>query len=171
VQFASGGTTYSFLLPENSTTVPNIQLQTGTLPCTITVSLDLQANAQDVTPAGLQPVVIVVPNSPPVITNVGLARSGDTITVTVQGYSSTRDMVSADFTFTPAAGQSLSDPSVTVDVSSEFANWYSQPTSLQYGSAFTYTQTFNLSSDASTVGSVSVTMTNSVGTSSAGTAK
>jgi hypothetical protein len=134
------------------------------------VTLELQADGQDVTPASLQPVVIVVPNSPPAITSVSLARSGDTITVTVEGYSSTRDMSSAVFTFTPAVGQSLSDPSVTVDVSTEFANWYSQETSLQYGSAFSYTQTFNLSSDASTVGSVSVTMTNSVGTSSAGTA-
>jgi hypothetical protein len=170
VQFASGGTTYTFLLPENSTTVPPIQLQTGTLPGTIIVTLDLHADGQDVTPAGLQPVDIIVPNSPPTLTSVSLARSGDTITVTVEGYSSTRDMASADFTFTPATGQTLSDPTVTVDVSSEFANWYSQTTSLQYGSAFTYTQTFTLSSDASTVGSVSVTMTNSVGTSSAGTA-
>jgi len=170
VQFASGGTTYSFLLPENSTNVPTIQLQTGTLPGTISVTLDLQAEGQDVTPAGLQPVAIVVPNSPPTITSISLARSGDTIKVTVEGYSSTRDMSSAVFTFTPAVGQSLSDPSVTVDVSSEFSDWYAQETSLQYGSAFTYTQTFNLSSDSSTVGSVSVTMTNSVGTSSAGTA-
>ena len=171
VQFASGGTTYSFLLPENSTLVPALQIQTGTLPGSITVTLDLQANGQDVTPASLQPVVIIVPNNPPVITSMTLARSGDTITVTVQGYSSTRDMVSADFTFTPATGQTLSDPSVTVDVSSEFATWYADATSLQYGSAFSYTQTFDLSSDASTVGSVSVTMTNSVGTSSAVTTK
>ena len=165
VQFSTGGTTLTFALPANSTTIPAIQIQTGTLAATITVTLTLESGGQDVTPSGLQPVVIVVPAVAPVISSATLTRSGDTLTVTIQGYSSTRDLSSAVFTFTPAAGATIDNPQVTVDVSSDFTSWYSQETSDQYGSAFSYTQIFNLSSDASTVGSVSVTLTNSVGTS------
>jgi hypothetical protein len=170
VQFSTGGTTYSFTQPANSTTAPTIQLQTGTLAGTITVTLTLEANDQDVTPAGLQPVVIVVPASAPVLTSISLIRSGNTLTVTVQGYSSTREISSALFNFTPAAGQALQESQLTVDVATDFSTWYTQPSSNQYGSAFSYTQAFDLSSDASTVGGVSVTLTNSVGTSNVETA-
>jgi hypothetical protein len=170
VQFSTGGTTYSFTLPANSTNAPTILLQTGTLAGSITVTLTLEANDQDVTPAGLQPVVIIVPASAPVLTSVSLNRSGNTLTVTVEGYSSTRDMTSALFNFTPAAGQELQDPQLTVDVATDFSTWYAQQSSIQYGSAFTYTQAFDLSGDASAVGGVSVTLTNSVGTSNVVTA-
>jgi hypothetical protein len=170
VLFANGLTTYTFPLAANSTAVPTIQLQTGTIEATITVTLSLTAGGQDVTPAGLQPVVISVPASAPVITSTTLTRNGTTLTVTIQGYSSTRDMTSAIFNFTPAAGATLDDPQLTVDLGSSFATWYGDASSIQYGSAFTYTQNFTLSNDASTIGGVSVTLTNSVGTSNAGTA-
>ncbi len=170
VQFSTGGTTYTFTLPANSTNAPTIQLQTGTLAGTITVTLTLEAENQDVTPTGLKPVVMVVPASAPVLTSIGLTRNGNTLAVTIQGYSSTRDMSTAFFNFTPAAGQALQDAQLTVDVATDFSTWYTQQSSIQYGSAFTYMQTFDLSSDASTVGGVSVTLTNSVGPSNVETA-
>ena len=167
VQFSTGGDTLNFTIPANSVTTPTVQIQAGTLAATITITLTLEANGQDVTPADLQPVVIQVPAAPPVISSVAVARSGDTLTVTVQGFSSTRTMSSATFVFAPAAGSTLSNSSVKVDVGSAFADWYAQTASQQYGSAFSYTQTFQLSNDASTIGSVTVTLTNSVGTSNA----
>jgi hypothetical protein len=171
VQFSTGGTVDTFTLPANSTSVPQIQIQTGTLTGTITVNLTIEQNGQDVTPAGLQPVVITVPPVAPVITSVLISGSGTNLTVTVQGYSSTRDMSNASFTFTPAvSGFSIATPQVTIDVSSEFANWYAQAESLQFGSAFLYTQNFDLSSDSSAIGGVSVTLTNSAGTSTPATA-
>ena len=174
VQFSTGGTTLTFALPANSTTIPAIQVQTGTLAATITVTLTLESGGLDVTPSGLQPVVIVVPAVAPVISSATLTTSADTpktLTVTIQGYSSTREVSSAVFTFVPIAGATIDGSPVTVDVSSDFSSWFSQETSDQYGSAFTFTQTFNLSSDSSTVASVSVTLTNSVGTSNSVTAK
>jgi hypothetical protein len=170
VQFSTGGSTFAFTLPANSTTVPAIQLQTGTIASTITVTLTVESDSQDLTPTGLQPVVIDVPASAPVITSVVLARNGTSLTVTIQGYSSTRDMTSADFTFTPASGDSISDPQLTVDLATSFSGWYGESTSTQYGSAFTYKQNFTLSNDASTIGSISVKLTNSAGSSSAGAA-
>jgi hypothetical protein len=172
VQFSTGGTTYTFTEPANSTTVPIIQIQTGTLEATITVTLTLESGGQDVTPSGVQPVVISVPATAPVITSVSLTRDGTILIVLVQGYSSPREVTNANFDFTAASGDSINDPQVTVNnVETDFTDWYGQDASTQYGSAFTYTQTFLLSNDASTIGSVSVTLSNSVGTSNAVSAR
>ena len=131
---------------------------------------DPESDGQDVTPAGLAPVVIVVPPAAPVITSVTLERNGTTLTVIVLGYSTTRDMTSADFTFSPASGDTISDPQLAVDLGTSFTGWYGQADSILYGSAFTYTQNFTLNNAATTIGSVSVKLTNSIGTSAAGTA-
>ena len=165
VQFATGGTTYQFTIPANTTTTPKIQLQAGTLPATITVTLTLTADGQDVTPEGLAPVVIDVPVTAPTISSVTLTRDGDNLTVTVQGFSSTRQMDDATFIFTAADGSSISNPNITVGNTTAFGDWYSQSDSTQYGSLFTYVQNFTLSNNASTISGVSVTLTNSSGTS------
>jgi hypothetical protein len=165
VQFASGGASYTVTLPANSTTPVPLQLQTGTLAGTLTVTAALSAGGTDITPTSLQPLVILVPQSAPVITSVSIARNGKTLTVTVQGYSSTREVQSANFQFIGASGSPIANPDVTVRLNTAFANWYSQATSNQYGSAFSYVQSFTLSQDASTIGSVSVTLTNNVGAS------
>ena len=167
VQFSTGGTTLNFTIPANSTTTPTVQLQTGTLAATITVTLTLTADGQNVTPESISPVVIDVPAVAPVISSVKLARSPDSLTVTMEGFSSSRDMTSATFNFTPAGGAKLTDSQVVVDVSDAFTSWYGLGTSDQYGSAFTYTQTFQLNNSSTAIQSVSVTLTNSVGTSTA----
>jgi hypothetical protein len=171
VQFASGGATYTVTIPANSTTVVPVQLQTGTLAGTITVTTTLNAGGTDITPTSLQPVVIQVPQSAPVLSSVSLVRSGTTLTVTVQGYSSTREIQSAHFHFTGLNGETLANPDVTVPLGAAFTQWYSSTLSNQYGSGFSYTQSFTLSQDASTIGSVSVTLTNTIGTSNSESAQ
>ena len=165
VQFASGGDTFTFTLPANTTTTPTIQLQTGTLSGSITVTLTLTAGGDDITPASLQPVVIQLPPAAPIVSSLSLARSGTSLTVTIQGFSNTRDMKTANFTFTAASGANINNPNVTVPLDSAFITWYGQATSDQYGSAFTYSQTFLLTDDATTIGGVSATLVNSIGTS------
>jgi hypothetical protein len=171
VQFSTGGTTFNFTIPAGSTTTPTVQIQTGTISSTITVTLTLQANGQDIEPPSIVPITVTVPNAAPVITSVTLTRDGNTLTVNIDGYSSTRDMSNAIFEFTAAAGQSVNPPEINVDVSTEFNTWYSSDASAQYGSSFAYSQVFNLSNDASTIGSVSVVLTNSVGQSNEVTAQ
>lgn len=171
VQFAGGGTTYTVTVPANSTAPVPVPLQTGTLAATITISATLQAGGTGITPSTLQPVSIQVPASAPFISSVALVRSGSTITVTIQGFSSTREMQSADFHFVPASGASIANPDVTVKLGNAFASWYSQAASDQYGSAFTYVQTFTLSQDSSSVGFLSVTLNNSIGSSNIGSAQ
>ncbi len=166
VQFASGGRTLTVLVPANSTTVPPILLQSGTDAGAITVTLQLTAGGVSANPAGLEPVVIEVPNAVPVVKNVTVARSAGQLTVAVQGFSNTRQLIRAIFEFTPAPrAPSIGTPEITLSVNTPFADWFSSADSIQYGSTFTYTQIFDISGSAANIGSVQVTLTNSVGAS------
>jgi hypothetical protein len=166
VQFASGGRTLTLLVPANSTTVPPILLQSGTDAGAITVTLQLTAGGVSANPPGLQPVVIEVPNAVPVAKTVTVTRSAGQLTVAVQGFSNTRELTQATFEFTAAPGApKVTTPEVTLPVGTIFADWFSSADSIQYGSTFTYTQIFEISGSAANIGSVQVTLTNSVGAS------
>jgi hypothetical protein len=170
IQFASGGRTSTFTIPANTTATPSFQIQSGTDAGTITITLVLTAAAQVVTPANIVPLQIVLPPAPPVITSMTLTRSANIITVNIIGYSDTRDMTQAAFHFTAAPGQTISNPDITLPAAVLFSSWYSTAPSQAYGSNFLYNQTFDLSADQSTIGSVTVTLTNSAGASATATA-
>ena len=171
IQFSTGGRTYSFTVAANSTTVPAILLQSGTDAGTITVTLTLTAGGQNVTPGSVQPLVIVVPAVVPSLTSLTLTRSGDTVTVNAIGFSNTRQVTQAEFKFTGAGGQAIDNPDVIVDVTTLFSTWFANVASQAYGSAFLYTQTFNLNTSESNIGSVTLTLTNSSGASTSATAQ
>ena len=169
VQFASGGRTLTFTIPANSTTVPPIRLQTGTVAGTITVPLVLTADGANVTPTTLQPVVITIPPAVPTISSSTLTRSGNQLTIVMKGFSNTREVSQAHFHFIGISGAQIATPDVTVPATTFFATWYNSTDSDQYGSTFTYTQIFNVSDGAANIESVEVTLTNSVGASVAQT--
>ena len=52
-----------------------------------------------------------------------------------------------------------------------FTGWYQSPTSDNFGTTFLYTQPFTLNADASSVGTVTVTLSNSKGDSQPETAQ
>jgi sugar lactone lactonase YvrE len=170
VTVAPGGRSLTFPLAANSTATPVVMVQVGNVSGTITVTLQLTAAGVNVTPANVVPVTIVVPRVAPTITSLTFSTSGNTLTVLVTGYSTTREIQSGTFTFTPASGASLNQKSITVPASTLFQTWYTTTDSAQFGSAFTYTQLFTLSGNASTVAGVGATLTNSVGTSTEVTA-
>jgi len=106
------------------------------------------------------------------VKTISMNQNAGQLTVAIQGFSNTRELTQASFVFTAAPGSSLiSNPDVTVDVGKDFANWFSSGDSIQYGSTFTYTQIFSITGDASNIGSVQVTLTNSVGPSTPQTAQ
>ena len=162
IQFASGGRTKTFQIPANSTATPSIQFQAGTVAGAIGLTLDLTAGGVDVTPATVQPVAIQLPAAVPGITSATFTQTGETVTVTVVGYSNTVQMGNASFHFTAADGGSLKTPDVAVNVGTLFGTYYSSGAAAIYGSEFTYVQTFTLS-DSTKIGQVMVTLTNSVG--------
>lgn len=173
VLFSNSETTEAVTI--NAGTGPStsqFQFQAGSTAGTITVTIDLKlAGGQDVTPSNLQPVTVTVPASTPAISSATLTRSGQSIQVAVIALSSTRDMTQAQFHFTPVAGKSLKTTDVTVSLTSVFQTWYGSSNSDQFGTNFTYTQPFTLDGNATDIQSVSVTLTNSAGTSGAATAQ
>lgn len=171
IQFAGGGRTLNFVVPANTTITPPIQLQSGTTAGTITIPVTLTAGGVNVTPASVQPVVIVVPPAVPSLTSATLTRSGDQLTIAMVGFSNTREMAQATFHFVAAAGAQIDTPDVTVPASTIFSTWYGSTPSDQYGTSFTYTQVFTVSSGAAAVGSVEITLTNTVGASTVLTAQ
>ena len=171
IQFANGGRNFTFTVPANSVTTPAVQLQAGTVAGTITVPLTLTAQGVDVTPANLPPVTIVVPKTIPTVSTTTVKRSGTQLSVAIHGYSNTREVTTATFHFTAAAGATINTPDVTAPVGPLFTTWFDSATSVPYGSTFTYTQVFDVSDDAANIGSVQVTLTNSVGVSTSQTAQ
>jgi len=166
VQFATGGRTFSFTVPAGSTATPQVALQTGTVAGTINVTLSLTADGVDVTPAGVSPITLVIAPGAPVVTSVTFTNSGTgQLTVVVNGFSNTRDMSKADFVFTGTGASALGSSTASVTTTSLFTPWYASATSDAYGSEFTYTQNFQLSQPDSGITGVSVTLTNSIGTS------
>jgi Bacterial Ig-like domain (group 3)/FG-GAP-like repeat len=171
VAFASGTTSYSFVVKANTTTVPTVQIQAGTVAETITVTPVLTANGVNVTPAALTPINIIVPPAIPSETATTLTRNGNQLTVSVDGFSNTREIIQANFHFVAAPGATLSTTDFTAPVTAEFATWFAGG-GLQLGSSFLYTQNFTVNDgDAGKIASVQVTLTNSVGISAVETAQ
>ncbi len=167
LQFAGGGRTLAFTIPALSTATPQVLLQSGTLSGTITITLALTTGGTNVTPPNLAPVVITVPASAPVVSNVTAAAptSGNAFTVVIDGLSNTLEVASASFHFNAKPGATISDPNITVQVPTPFAQWFGSADSVQFGSLFSYTQQFLLSGGSDSINSVDVTLTNSAGTS------
>jgi hypothetical protein len=171
VQFSAGGRTLPYTIAANSTATPTVQIQTGTVAGTATITLNVTANGTNVTPSTAAPVVINIPPTAPVISTAALARGGQTLTVMVHGFSNTRELTTAIFHFTGADGATITTPDITAPVTAIFAQWFSSTQSAQYGSSFTYSQEFTLSDDASNIGMVTVTLVNSLGQSNAAAAQ
>jgi hypothetical protein len=163
IQFATGGRTANFTIDAGNTTAPAIALQTGTVSGTIQVTLQAQAFGKDVTPQPQPTPKITLPAAAPVITAVQSATSGQTVSVQVTGFSSTREISQAAFNFGASQGSTLQSGQFTVAVDKAFASWYQDPNASKFGSQFIYTQTFTVQGDAAAVRLQSVTLTNTVG--------
>ncbi len=171
IQFSTGGRSVSFHIPAGQTTAvfstTSLSIGTGTVAGTITLTLEFFGpDGQNLTPQPAPTQVITIAPQAPVITNVTVNTTSGGIEVDVTGFSNTREMVSATFTFQAASGTTLQGGTQTITAGPLFATWYSNPTSDQYGSQFTFAQPFSISGNGS-VTSVSVTLTNTQGTSAA----
>lgn len=172
LQFSSGGTTATFSIGAGSNSARVAMIQQGTVEGTITVTLtSLTSNGTSVLPASGLTAAVGVPPLPPVITAgsvqiTNLTSSGFDVVLT--GYSVTRDMTTANFSFTAAAGTAFNGTTTfAVPVGPVFTTWFDSSAGQQNGSMFLLTVPFTISGPTSVLGSVSVTLTNSVGTSAA----
>ncbi len=173
---SSNGKTLCFPIPANSsgpvTTLDDSgQYMLGTVAGTITVTLN--SITEGSCPAGTGPNLITgsplvatqtVAPSVPIISAVMASGSPTAgITIVVTGFSNTKDLASAAFSFTSPVGALVNGANQTVPLSPYAAPFFASSAD----GSFEYTQTFPYSGDATAFPpSVSVTVTNSVGASS-----
>jgi hypothetical protein len=183
VQFSTGGRTVAFVIAANTTDAifagqgPQIELQTGTVASTITLtpSFATQAGGVSLTPASPSTLAFSVAPAAPAIISVQAGNvTASSFVLTVVGYSTTRSLSALAVQFTAAAGFTFSGGPVNVDLSSVAAAWFAGTASDAFGGQFTVTVPFTLSGTMATgqtltssIASVSATLSNSVGTSSA----
>jgi putative Ig domain-containing protein len=166
------GPTVTFIVPACGQTPPTSAMVTmGTVAGTITISATLNANGVNVTPSNLAPQTITVPAAPPVIQSVSLTQVSGSVTVSVIGYSSTREVISGVFNFAPATGSTLSQSSITVQLGAAYTTWYQSAASNAFGSLFQLTVPFTVSGSGSNIVAATVTLTNTKGTSAAVTSQ
>jgi hypothetical protein len=171
IQFSSGSRVVSFTIPANTTTVnltnaSSITVLTGTTAGTITLTTSLTAGGVALTAPA--PQKIVNTSGVPFISSVSFQQTPGGVTVTVVGFSSTRDMVSGLFHFAPAAGVTFTQQDVTVQLGTAYSTWWTNTAqSNPFGTQFTLTMPFTTSTQATSVVSVTVTLTNSKGASNA----
>ncbi len=162
--FGSKPATASITIPAGSTTVSfPIPLDPGTVAGNVTVTLAVagQTRTSTVTVEPLAPIIEAGSVQILDVTSTGF-------NVEVVATSTTLDLKTATFTFAAAPGAAISGTSTfTADVSSLLPTWFATAGNYQYGGAFSLSIPFTISGPASAIQSVSVTLTNSVGTSAA----
>jgi hypothetical protein len=128
------------------------------------------------TPAGGQPtpgptITVTIPRAAPVITAASLTQGTGGFSLTVEGFSNTREVSSMTLQFNPAPGSSLETTTVTVPVTAAFNAWYNSVGSQPFGGGFRLTLPLTVTGELSAVESVVVRLTNSVGESQPFTAR
>ena len=176
VQFVTGGGSVPFQISAGSTTalfsVSPIAVQTGSVAGTITLTATATAGGVPVTLSNNPEITVNLAQESPGILSVTIQQVTSGFNVLVTGYSNTREITQATFTFTPQSGSQLQTTSFTPSgVSGAFQSWYGSDASTPFGSQFLYTQPFTFSSGSvSTLQSVTVTLTNSQGASATASA-
>ncbi len=172
VRFSNGTRSLEYIVRPNTTTAifptsANPVIVPGTVAGTITLTASLSAGGQDITPSPAPTRTIVIDTAAPVITAVALQQVTGGISVVVTGYSNTREVSSGSFTFAVSTGNTLSQAQITVQLTSAFAAWFNGAASNATGGQFKLTVPFSVTGNATAINKVTVTLTNSRGTSGA----
>jgi len=165
VQFSSGGRTVTFTIPAGQTSgifpVSPLRILSGTVAGTIRIRTVTVPDSATPVPDSTVPIT----RSVPVIT-AGTAQAGTgTFTLLIDGFSNTREIASATFRLTPTAGAPLVTTDVPVAVGATFTAWYQSTAAAPFGGQFRLTLPFTVTGALTDIESVTVTLTNAVGTS------
>jgi large repetitive protein len=167
IQFSTGGRTVEFTIPAGQTQavfrVPNLGIQTGTTAGTITLATSLQAAGTPVNCNCQLSQTIVIPRTAPTLSAVRATRTGTGFNIVVTGFSTTREVTQGTFRF--AGTTNLQTTELTVALTSTFNTYFQSTAASQFGGQFTLTIPFTIQGDTATVNSVTVVLTNAVGSS------
>ncbi len=174
VMFSNSSTTLPFTVDPGSTTVaiPNsLRFSQGTVAGTVTVTMTSLSNSlgASVLPSPRPSASVVIDSAAPVTTSGSvkiLNVTSSAFSVEVQGFSTTRDLTSVTFVFTAGSGTQLDGSTTfTVPLTGTAPAWFSSTPGINGGGGFLLTMPFTFSGDTSALGNVSVTLSNSKGTS------
>ncbi len=181
VQFATGGRTIAFTIPANTTTAifangaQTVPFQTGTVAENITFSASFTTvGGVAISSPNSSTLTVTVPQLAPTLLSVQITSvSSSSITVLVEGYSTTRSLTKFNFQFKSLSPNfALNPASFSLDASQGSGFWYASSASSNFGSEFAVTYPFTITLPSGTTApiltnnvSVSVTAANSIGTS------
>ncbi|MCL4784394.1 MAG: putative Ig domain-containing protein [Bryobacterales bacterium] len=169
VLFLNGSRTAEFTIPANTTQavfegLPVQRVQTGTVAGTARVTVAIAGGG----PTASQEFTIAR-SAPFLADNLSLQSTSGGFTVVMTGYSTPRDLTSAHVTFVPTPGTNLQTTELTIPLTSAAVTWFDSAPGRANGSAFKLTIPFTVQNGSNAVASVTVTLTNSVGTSNSRT--
>ena len=175
--FAAGGTVFAFDVTGTGGVLPSGALvRPGTVAGTVIIrmtGLTVAGSTVSLLPSPAPEVRVVVPRTAPVIDTVRILPVSGGFEVEILAFSPVRNLTNAIVQVNVVAGTRVeSDARFTVDLASRFNDWFRTAENLVFGSQFKVRLPFTLQNgDASIIDSVSVTLTNSVGTSAAVTGR
>ncbi|MBA3973118.1 MAG: hypothetical protein C0504_02735 [Candidatus Solibacter sp.] len=174
VLFSNGSRTMAFTIPAGRQTADFgsilAALQTGTVAGNITLTVALLVDGRDVTPAPAPRHTIRIMPVAPVISKLEINRVSGGFELVVTGYSTPRQMTQAAVKLTPASGSAIATSEFTLPLESAFNGYYGGSASAPYGSQFRLVIPFFVPQGVSGLGSASVTLSNSVGSSNTASA-
>jgi len=179
IQFSTGGKAVAFTIPANSTSAvfangaTSVKLQTGSTAGSITLTPEFQTSSgASVASTGGAPLVLNVPPTVPIVVGAQItSQTATSFTIAVTGVTNTQSLSHLDFTFTPASGYSLKNPTVSIPVSAAATAFFGSAAAQNFGGQFVATVPFNfnagstVSSAVSLMQSVAITATSDQGTS------
>jgi hypothetical protein len=169
IRFLNGQRTATFTIPAGTTqavfdgAVAGQRLQTGTVAGTVRVTVTIQGG-----PTASQEFT-VGRSAPFLQDNLTLEPTASGFNVVITGYSTPRDLSSAQITFAPTSGTNLGTTQLTVPLTEAATQWFQGSTGQANGSAFRLTLPFTVQNGSNAVASVTVTLSNSVGASNSRT--
>ncbi len=167
--FPNGTRTIQFNIPAY-TTQASLPFQAGTLAGTIQILFSLQAAGVDITPSPAPSVTTQIAVAVPVVKSVSVSLTNGGFALTISGVSNSREMKTAALHFMAATNATLQLTDASLDVSTQFSQWYGNAVSFPTGSQFQMIIPILLGGASTSIATVSVVITNSVGASSPVTA-
>ena len=168
VKFSTGGTTWTFTVPAGATaSSQTVTLVQGTVAGDLVLTITrLVSGGASVLPSPAPTRTYTIARMAPVITANSVRMTNVTssgFNIELSAYASTRDITSATYTFNPTSGSKLSGSTLGVNLGGILSSWYGDSNGMANGGAFYLSVPFAVSGDVSAVGSVTVTLSNSLG--------
>jgi hypothetical protein len=161
VRFANGQTFFNFTIAPGTRVVSTSISSTGTVASRVVVQANNLTAGGAPVPLSPSPRAFRVLRLPPVVTDACYNVKPTGIEAVITGYSTTRSLTTAQFTFA-AAGSGAQSQSQTVDVSGSALEYFVSDESIRNGGAFTLTIPFG--SEGTNISSASFMLSNSQGT-------